>query len=55
MPLYGVQFHPEAFMDGEVGPIPWLIDWVYPNGMEGTHLDGRNVLANFFRIAGILP
>lgn len=33
-PLYGVQFHPEAYDEG--------------------HLDGRKVLENFFRLAGII-
>jgi GMP synthase-like glutamine amidotransferase len=53
-PVYGTQFHPEAYTEG---PHDWrspLVNLVYPDGYPEARPDGRGLLANFFRIAGIL-
>ncbi|MBN1316826.1 MAG: gamma-glutamyl-gamma-aminobutyrate hydrolase family protein [Anaerolineales bacterium] len=52
-PVYGVQFHPEAYADGQAGYPAWLLDWVYPRGYGKVQTDGQILLANFFKIAGI--
>jgi GMP synthase-like glutamine amidotransferase len=53
-PVYGTQFHAEAYTE-------WAHDWrsplvrlVYPDGYPEALPDGRDLLANFFRIAGVL-
>lgn len=52
-PVYGVQFHPEAYVARPIDHESWLIDLVYPEGYAGRQLDGRRLLINFFRLAGI--
>lgn len=52
--VYGTQFHPEAYIVGSSDCHSWLIDLVYPNGYTQTQPDGRRLLANFFREAGIV-
>lgn len=52
-PVYGVQFHPEGYQAGETGYPAWLIDWVYPGGYSEEQPDGRRLLANFLRVAGV--
>lgn len=51
--VYGVQFHPEAYIVEPVDGDGWLIDLVYPRGYAGKQPDGRRLLINFFRLAGI--
>jgi GMP synthase-like glutamine amidotransferase len=53
-PVYGTQSHPEGYTE-------WAHDWrnplvklVYPGGYPQARLAGRDLLANFFRIAGVL-
>ncbi len=54
-PVYGTQFHPEAYTEGkQADRRGWLINWVYPKGYAKEEADGRRLLVNFFRIAGIL-
>jgi GMP synthase-like glutamine amidotransferase len=54
-PVYGTQFHPEAYTEDEqTDRRGWLINWVYPEGYAKEEADGRRLLVNFFRIAGIL-
>jgi len=53
--VYGTQFHPEAYTEGRNSDRRgWLINWVYPAGYAEEETDGRRLLVNFFRIAGIL-
>jgi len=53
-PVYGAQFHPEAYTEGQTGRPIWPVDWVYPAGYPKEETDGRRLLVNFFRLAGIL-
>ena len=53
-PVYGTQFHPEAYIEGQVDRRSWLVDLVYPGGYSEEQPDGRKMLVNFFRAAGIL-
>jgi GMP synthase-like glutamine amidotransferase len=54
-PVYGTQFHPEAYTEGkQADRRGWLINWVYPEGYTEEETDGRRLLVNFFRIAGVL-
>jgi GMP synthase-like glutamine amidotransferase len=53
--VYGTQFHPEAYVEGEHDRRGWLIDLVYPEGYLGEQTDGRRLLANFLKAAGIQP
>jgi len=53
-PVYGTQFHPEAYTEGQTGRPSWPIDWVYPKGYVEEETDGHRLLVNFFRVAGIL-
>jgi GMP synthase (glutamine-hydrolysing) len=53
-PVYGTQFHPESYTE-------WAGDWrnplvnlVYPGGFPEAQSAGRDLLANFFRMAGVL-
>ncbi len=51
-PLYGVQFHPEAFiLPGQRYRSP-LVRIVYPGGYDEAQPDGQVLLRNFLRIAG---
>lgn len=53
-PVYGTQFHPEAYTGGGGARRGWLIDLVYPEGYPEAQTDGRKLLVNFFRMCGIL-
>jgi len=53
-PVYGTQFHPEAYIEGQAGRPSWLVNLIYPGGYTKEQMDGRQLLANFFRTAGIL-
>ena len=53
-PVFGTQFHPEAYTEGQASRPSWPIDWVYPAGYTKEETDGRRLLVNFFRLAGIL-
>jgi len=52
-PVYGVQFHPEAYTETPDDRRSWLVRTVYPQGYPQAQPDGRTLLTNFFRIAGI--
>lgn len=51
--VYGTQFHPEAYVAEPSDRDSWLIDLVYPGGYSQLQPDGRQLLANFFRTAGV--
>jgi GMP synthase (glutamine-hydrolysing) len=53
-PVYGTQFHPEAYTEGPADGRSWLIDVVYPGGYTEEQTDGRRLLVNFFRASGFL-
>jgi GMP synthase (glutamine-hydrolysing) len=46
-PVYGTQFHPEAYIVGPSDRDGWLVNFVYPGGYSGEQPDGRTLLANF--------
>ncbi len=52
--VYGTQFHPEAYTEGQADRRSWLINRVYPEDYVREQAAGRRLLANFFRMAGIL-
>jgi GMP synthase-like glutamine amidotransferase len=52
-PVYGTQFHPEAYIVGVDDAGGWLLNLVYPDGCRTNQPDGRTLLTNFFRLAGI--
>ena len=51
--VYGTQFHPEAYTEGEADRRSPLVNLVYPEGYTEEQTDGRKLLVNFFREAGI--
>lgn len=51
-PMYGVQFHPEAYIEEPQDADNWLINMVYPQGYSTPQPDGRKLIENFFKIAG---
>ena len=51
--VYGVQFHPEAYIGGEKDLQSWLVNLVYSEGHTEVHADGRWLLANFFALIGV--
>jgi GMP synthase (glutamine-hydrolysing) len=53
-PVYGTQFHPEGYTEGPYDRRNSLVSLVYPDGESEGRPDGRTLLANFFRIAGVL-
>jgi GMP synthase (glutamine-hydrolysing) len=53
-PVYGTQFHPEAFTEGPYDRRSSLVNLVYPDGHAQAQPDGRRLLSNFFRIASAL-
>ena len=53
-PVYGVQFHPEAYTEQPHDRRNPLVNLVYPDGYPEARPAGRDLLASFFRIAGIL-
>jgi GMP synthase (glutamine-hydrolysing) len=52
--VYGTQFHPEGYTEGPYDRRNPLVSLVYPEGRAQGQPDGRTLLTNFFRIAGIL-
>lgn len=52
-PVYGVQFHPEAYTERPRDRRSPLVNLIYPDGYPDARPAGRDLLANFFRIAGI--
>ncbi|MGD2105229.1 MAG: gamma-glutamyl-gamma-aminobutyrate hydrolase family protein [Anaerolineae bacterium] len=52
--VYGTQFHPEGYIAEPADRDSWLVQLVYPSGYAKEQPDGRRLLANFFRTAGIL-
>ena len=52
--VYGTQFHPEAYIETQADRRSWLINRVYPEDYTREQTAGRRLLANFFRVAGIL-
>lgn len=53
-PVYGFQFHPEAYTEGPDDMRSILVCEVYPQGHGRIRPDGRAILENFFRIADII-
>ena len=53
--MYGTQFHPEGYTEWPRDHRSELVTLVYPEGDCEVLPDGRRLLANFFRVAGILP
>lgn len=55
-PIYGTQFHPEAYISRPGDAHNWLVDFVYPEGYDGPpRPDGQRFFENFFRLAGVIP
>ena len=52
-PVYGTQFHPESYTESAFDRRNPLVNLVYPDGCPEARPDGRRLLANFFRIAGM--
>jgi GMP synthase (glutamine-hydrolysing) len=52
-PVYGTQFHPEGYSEGPYDLRSPLVSLAYPEGQAQGQPDGRTLLANFFRIAGV--
>jgi GMP synthase-like glutamine amidotransferase len=52
-PVYGTQFHPESYTEGPNDRRNPLVNLVYPEGYPQAQPAGRDLIANFFRIAGI--
>ena len=52
-PVYGAQFHPEGYTDWPNDQRSEKVNVVYPTGYERAEPDGRKLLTNFFRIAGL--
>jgi GMP synthase-like glutamine amidotransferase len=52
-PVYGAQFHPEGFTEWPHDRRNPLVNLVYPEGYALAQTDGREFIANFFRIAGV--
>lgn len=53
-PVYGTQFHPEGYTEGPYDRRNPLVSLIYPEDQAQDWPDGRTLLANFFRIAGLL-
>lgn len=51
--VYGTQFHPEAYTEGQADRRSPLINLIYPEDYAEEQADGRKLLVNFFREAGI--
>lgn len=49
-PVYGVQFHPEAYIAPGGPDHSWLVDLVYPQGYDKLHPAGRRLLRNFLSL-----
>lgn len=52
--VYGTQFHPEAYTEGQADRRSPLVNLIYPEGYPEEQTDGRKLLVNFFRVAGVL-
>lgn len=52
-PVYGAQFHPEAFTLAADDTSSWLVRKTYPQGADRACPDGRKMLDNFCRVAGL--
>jgi GMP synthase (glutamine-hydrolysing) len=52
-PVYGVQFHPESYTEGPNDRRHPLVNLIYPDGYPRAEVAGRELMANFFRIAGV--
>lgn len=52
-PVYGAQFHPEAYTEWPFDTRNKLVNLVYPAGHGQAEPAGRRLLENFFRVAGI--
>lgn len=53
-PVYASQFHPEGFTEYPGDIRSFLIRRVYPRGVDQVGDDGRKILENFCRIAGVI-
>ena len=53
-PVYGTQFHPEGYTERARDRRNSLVNLVYPGGYPEARPAGRDLLANFFRIVGLL-
>ena len=51
--VYGTQFHPEAFTEWPQDDRNEMVNTVYLQGYAGVAPDGRTLLGNFFRLAGV--
>jgi GMP synthase (glutamine-hydrolysing) len=52
--VYGVQFHPESYTELPNDRRNPLVNLIYPDGYPRAEVAGRELIANFFRIAGVL-
>lgn len=52
-PVYGTQFHPEGYTEWPDDERSELVNVIYPRGYDRAAPDGRRLLENFFRIAGL--
>jgi GMP synthase-like glutamine amidotransferase len=52
--VYGVQFHPESYTERVNDRRNPLVNLIYPEGHARAEVAGRGLIANFFRIAGVL-
>jgi GMP synthase-like glutamine amidotransferase len=52
-PVYGTQFHPEAYTEGPNDRRHPLVNLIYPEGYPQAQVAGRELIVNFFRIAGL--
>lgn len=52
-PVYGAQFHPEAYTESPGDDRSELVNLVYPDGYPQAQPDGKKLLANFFQLAGL--
>jgi GMP synthase-like glutamine amidotransferase len=52
-PVYGTQFHPEAYTETPDDRRNTLVNVIYPDGHARSRPGGRRLIANFFRMAGI--
>jgi GMP synthase-like glutamine amidotransferase len=53
-PVYGTQFHPESYTESAYDRRNPLVNRQYPGGYPEARPAGRDLIANFFRIAGVL-
>ncbi|OIO88853.1 MAG: hypothetical protein AUK03_15500 [Anaerolineae bacterium CG2_30_64_16] len=53
-PVYGTQFHPEAYTEVAYERRSQLVNLTFPEGCAEPQPAGRKLLENFFRVAGII-